>query len=120
MERQGAVVTETDVRRALDRITDPCSVAAGAPAGLSELGLVRDVAVADGPDGANIRVSIRLTDPVCMMGAAFLASARELLSGLDGVATAEVWLDERSDWIPADMDPSYRARLGRARAARRR
>lgn len=119
MERGGAALTEADVRRALDRITDPCSVAAGARAGISELGLVSGVSVEDSPKGARVRVTIRLTDPVCMMGAAFLASARELVGGLDGVASAEVRLDERSDWAPADMAPSYRARLESARAARR-
>ncbi len=113
-------MTEREVRRVLNRISDPCSVAAGARAGISELGLLSEVAVDDRPGGAHLRVGIRLTDPVCMMGAAFLASARELLSSLDGVANVEVWLDERSDWTPEEMSPGYRDRLERIRAARRR
>lgn len=112
-------MTEHDVRRALDRITDPCSVAAGAPAGIAELGLLGHLAVEQRPEGAHVRVALRLTDPVCMMGAAFLASTRELLASLDGVASAEVWLDERSDWTPAEMSAGYRARLQHIRAARR-
>ena len=112
-------MTEQEVRRALNRIPDPCSVAAGATAGIAELGLLSEVAVENASDGARVRVAIRLTDPVCMMGAAFLASARELLSRLDGVAHVEVWLDERSDWTPDEMAPAYRARLERVRAARR-
>ena len=94
-------------------------MAAGATAGIAELGLLSEVAVENASDGARVRVAIRLTDPVCMMGAAFLASARELLSRVDGVAHAEVWLDERSDWTPDEMAPAYRARLERVRAARR-
>ncbi|MBV9414806.1 MAG: DUF59 domain-containing protein, partial [Solirubrobacterales bacterium] len=78
-------MTEQEVRSALNRIPDPCSVAAGATAGIAELGLLSEVAVENASDGARVRVAIRLTDPVCMMGAAFLASARELLSRLDGV-----------------------------------
>ncbi|MFZ0040696.1 MAG: iron-sulfur cluster assembly protein [Solirubrobacteraceae bacterium] len=113
-------MTEHDVRRALNRIQDPCSVAAGAPAGITDLGLLSEVVVANGPEGACVQVAIRLTDPVCMMGAAFLASAREALASLDGVARADVRLDERSDWSPDDMAPAYRARLEAVRALRRR
>ncbi|MBV9423110.1 MAG: DUF59 domain-containing protein [Solirubrobacterales bacterium] len=113
-------MTEQDVRCALNRIQDPCSLAAGAPAGIDELGLLSEISVHNLAEGAHVRVGIRLTDPVCMMGAAFLASARDLLAGLDGVASAEVWLDERSDWSPANMAPAYRARLEQIRAARRR
>ena len=112
-------MTEHEIQRALNRITDPCSVAAGAPAGIAELGLLSEVAVEDAPEGARVRVAIRLTDPVCMMVAAFLASAREVLGALQGVAHAEVWLDPCSDWTPDEMTPAYRARLERVRAARR-
>ncbi len=113
-------MTEQDVRRALNGVRDPCSVAAGASAGIAEMGLLTEIAVHNGVEGANVRVGIRLTDPVCMMGAAFLASTREVLASLDGVFSAEVWLDERSDWTPDQMAPAYRARLEQVRAARRR
>lgn len=112
-------MTEGDVRRALDAIIDPCSVAAGAPAGIDELGLLSEVGVRSAPEGAHVSVGIRLTDPVCMMGAAFLASVRVVLAELPGVATAEVWLDERSDWTPEEMAEGYRVRLERARQVRR-
>lgn len=112
-------MTEDDVRCVLNTIIDPCSVAAGAPAGIAELGLLTQLEVRDEPEGAHVRIGIRLTDPVCMMGAAFLASAREALAAHRDIASAEVWLDERSDWMPDQMSALYRARLDGVRQARR-
>ncbi|WNV77095.1 iron-sulfur cluster assembly protein [Geodermatophilus sp. DSM 44513] len=110
---------EAAVRAALDRVIDPCSVAAGAPAGLAELGIVREVAVTDGRDGRLVRVVLGLTDPTCMMGPSFVHSAREALLALPWVAGAEVTYDEDStSWSPSDMAPHYRRRLSLVRSAR--
>ena len=38
-------MTAEEVRALLNAIVDPCSLAAGAPAGIDEMGLVRDVEV---------------------------------------------------------------------------
>jgi metal-sulfur cluster biosynthetic enzyme len=111
-------MTEAEVRAALDGVVDPCSVAAGAPAGLDALGLVRDVQVRDGEGGADVRVTLAVTDPGCLMGGPFAASARERLAALPGVARVEVALATRLDWSPADMAPAYAARLRAARRAR--
>jgi metal-sulfur cluster biosynthetic enzyme len=110
--------TEAQVREVLDTIVDPCSAAAGAPAGLDEMGLVQDVDVRLGPTGARIRVVLRLTAPTCMMGIPFLTSARQRLSELPGVAEVEVLLASGIDWTPAELPRSYAERLERVRAGR--
>jgi metal-sulfur cluster biosynthetic enzyme len=107
--------TAADVRAALNEIVDPCSVAVGAPAGLDDMGLIRDVEVDDGC----ITVSIGLTEPMCLMGPAFVRSAEERLASLDGVAHAKVSLSSGLEWTPARMSASYAERLDRVRAARR-
>jgi len=112
-------MTATEVRRRLNAIIDPCSLAAGAPAGIDEMGLVRSVLVEESPAGATIRVRIGLTEPGCMMGAAFVARAHECLEQLPGVASVEVALEHDCDWTPADLDPAYARRLDAARAASR-
>jgi metal-sulfur cluster biosynthetic enzyme len=104
-----------DVRAALNEIVDPCSVAVGAPAGMDDMGLIRDVAVEDG----RVTVSIGLTEPMCLMGPAFVRSAEERLSALEGVGDVEVSLSSGLDWTPARMSASYAERLELVRAARR-
>jgi metal-sulfur cluster biosynthetic enzyme len=112
-------VTEAAVRAALDAVVDPCSVVAGAPAGLAEMGLLRalEISVQDG--GTAIRLRIGVTEPGCLMGASFAAQARAQLERLEGVTHIEIELDHANDWMPSDMDPAYQGRLDTVRAARR-
>jgi metal-sulfur cluster biosynthetic enzyme len=120
--RHAAPPTEVEVRAALNEIVDPCSAAAGAPAGLDEMGLVREVEIRGARGGgrgeAHIRVTIGLTQPLCLMGIPFLKSARERLSAMPGVADVEVSLASGIDWTPARLAPGYRERLERVRRAR--
>jgi hypothetical protein len=53
------------------------------------------------------------------MGPSFAAGARERLAAEPGIARVEVELSDDADWSPADMAPSYRARLTEHRRARR-
>lgn len=108
------------VRETLDAIVDPCSAVAGVPAGLVEMGLVREIEVLGGPEGATIRVAIGLTEPGCLMGVPFVNEAKKRLEALPGVATVEVAMDHRCDWGPQDMSVAYRRRLEEHRASRRR
>jgi metal-sulfur cluster biosynthetic enzyme len=112
-------VTEAEVRAALDAVVDPCSVVAGAPAGLVQMGLVRALELSEGDAGATIRLRIRVTEPGCLMGASFAAQARAQLERLDGVARVEIELDHANDWMPSDIDRDYQRRLDAVRAARR-
>jgi len=112
-------VNEDGVRAVLDEIIDPCSVAAGAPAGLDEMGLVRRLSVREAPGGVAIEVRIGVTEPGCMMGASFAINARERLEALAGVVAVDVALDHEADWEPGDLDPAYAVRLARVRAAKR-
>ncbi len=112
-------LNEADVRAALNGVVDPCSVVAGAPAGLIEMGLVRALQICEGEHGATISLRIGVTEPGCLMGASFAAQARARLEGLAGVAHVEIELDHASDWMPSDIDPAYQRRLDGARDARR-
>jgi metal-sulfur cluster biosynthetic enzyme len=103
----------------LNTIVDPCSRAAGAPAGIADMGLVRQLEVQQSPEGACIRVVIGVTEPGCLMGAAFVNDARKLLQELPGVAEVQVSMDHAFDWTPEDMAPAYQARLDQLRQRRR-
>lgn len=119
MERQSASVNEDVIRAELNEILDPCSVVAGAPAGLVEMGLVRGLSVKEAPNGLAVELRIGVTEPGCMMGASFAIKARERLEALAGVVAVDVQLDHTADWEPADIDPAYAERLAAVRAARR-
>jgi metal-sulfur cluster biosynthetic enzyme len=101
----------------LNEVVDPCSAAAGAPAGLVDMGLIRELEVADGDGGAEVTVVVRVTHPSCMMAPIFLARVQNLVHELEGVSAIHASLDTGFDWTPADMTPAYRERLARHRAA---
>ena len=112
-------MNESQIRAELNQILDPCSVVAGAPAGIEELGLVRRLSLAEGAEGLAIELTIGVTEPGCMMGASFAIRAREQLEALPGVAAVSIELDHDADWTPADIDQAYAARLATVRDARR-
>jgi len=112
-------MTEDRVRAELNEILDPCSVVAGAPAGIDEMGLIRALCMTEVPGGVAIEVRIGVTEPGCMMGASFAVRARERLEALAGVVAVDVALDHASDWEPSDLSPGYAKRLEAVRAANR-
>jgi metal-sulfur cluster biosynthetic enzyme len=101
----------------LNEVVDPCSVAAGAPAGLVDMGLIRELEVAEGDGGLEVTVVVRVTHPSCMMAPIFLARVQGLVDELPEVSAIHASLDTGFDWTPADMTDEYRARLSRHRAA---
>jgi metal-sulfur cluster biosynthetic enzyme len=114
------VIDGVVVRAMLNEIVDPCSAAAGSPAGLVDMGLVRHVDVQHAPEGARVTVTIGLTEPACWMGFPFAKQATERLRALPGVSEVDVRLDPTADWSPSSMSPEYRQRLARDRLVRRR
>ena len=112
-------MTEAEVRAALNTVIDPCSAVAGAPAGIVEMGLVRDLAIVDEGAGVAVRLSIGVTEPGCMMGASFALRARESLERLPGISSVDVQLDHEMDWSPRDLNPGYAARLAQVRQTKR-
>ena len=112
------MTNEREVRALLNSIIDPCSAAAGAPAGLDDMGLVRAVSFEPTAGaGVQLTVVIAVTEYGCLLGAAFAHSAYEKLVGLVGVEAVTVNLDSRFDWVPSDMSEAYVARLAAHRNA---
>jgi metal-sulfur cluster biosynthetic enzyme len=116
-ERRYTQVTEASVRAALDTVLDPCSVVAGAPAGLDTMGLVREVTVTERPSGAHVEAVIGVTEPSCLMGVTFLRDCRAVLEAMPGVDDFHVRFDHQLRWDESMMKPSYRVEL---RATRQR
>jgi metal-sulfur cluster biosynthetic enzyme len=107
----------TRITELLNTVVDPCSAAAGAPAGLVEMGLIREIDVADTDDGLVVSVVVRVTHPSCFMAPVFLAQVQALAVEVPGIAAVHASLDTGFDWTPADMSDAYRERLAQRRAA---
>uniref|UniRef100_UPI003A875AE9 iron-sulfur cluster assembly protein n=2 Tax=Sphingomonas sp. GlSt437 TaxID=3389970 RepID=UPI003A875AE9 len=83
----------------LDRIHDPCSIAAGRPLSVLAMGLVRGWQLADGA----LTVTFAVTFPGCTMAPHFIEAAREALVQLPGVERVQTVVDTDYVWTPADM-----------------
>ena len=77
---------EAEVRAALNDIVDPCSVAAGTPLGLVDMGIVRDVHVR----GSTLRIELLPTFPACRFVPIFEAEIRKRLGETDLTVMIEV------------------------------
>lgn len=107
-----------EILSVLDTIIDPCSIAAAAPAGISTLGIVRDIEIeGDSHSGFSILVRMGLTSPGCLMGAMFTAEAERRLLALPTVKSVRVDFVADFVWQPHHMDPVYREHLSRRRQA---
>jgi metal-sulfur cluster biosynthetic enzyme len=108
------------VRQVLDTIVDPCSRAAGAAAGISEMGMIPEIRFSQGNGNAtDIAVRLIVTHPFCMMSNLFIKEIVERLEVVDGVGAVTVEFDPGQIWTPDLMTPGYAARLEDARARRR-
>ena len=104
------VVLEQDIRAVIDRIKDPCSIAASVPMGLDEMGIVRTVAVAS--DG-QVDVQLRLTSPFCEMIAYMRNEIIAKVGELPGVTSVSVGHDSGLDWDHDMIAPAAQARRQR-------
>ena len=91
----------------LDEIKDPCSLAAGTPFGLAEMGLVDEIAISD---AGEVLVKLKLTSPFCHMIGFFTQEATRRIGALSGVTTVELQGDAGLDWLPSRMSPAATAR----------
>ena len=89
------------VAAALVDVVDPCSLAAGAPLSLVDMGLVRGSAY-DAATGTLV-VRLSVTGPGCTFFGAYSEAARSAVGRLPGVRHAEVVLDTETVWHPGHL-----------------
>jgi metal-sulfur cluster biosynthetic enzyme len=100
------------VAQALAAVPDPCSVAAGAPLGLLDMGLVRSYEI-DAAD--RLTVVLDVTSPACMMAGHFVADAETRLRQIPGIREVTVSVQPTLEWSEARLTPHGRAVLERRR-----
>ena len=89
------------VEEALNRVYDPCSVAAGHPLGLIDMGLVTNIAIFNG----SVSITLRVTFAGCMMMPTLAGAAEDMVAALPGVNHVEIDIDLNMTWKPTDMKP---------------
>jgi metal-sulfur cluster biosynthetic enzyme len=103
---------EERVMSALEEVVEPCSITAGAPLSVVDMGLVSDVVV--GEDG-DVSLSMRATSAMCTMIAGIMKDAENRLARVDGVTRVEVTLHSGAIWTEADMTEKGRRVLATRR-----
>lgn len=83
------------------------------------MGLLRELTVIPGLEGALVRMTIAVTEPGCLMCGSFAVEAEERVAALPCVRAVTVDIDHDADWRPSDMSPAYRLRLAGVRMANR-
>lgn len=98
-----ATVNEEVVRQALRQVKDP-----ELDMNVIDLGLVYDVAVADG----EVRVRMTLTSPGCPAGPLITNDAYKVIRALEGVKDVDIEIVWEPYWTPERIDPKVRALMG--------
>lgn len=103
--------------QALASVFDPCSVSAGAPLSVIDMGLVTDLAV--DAEGA-VMISMRPTSAMCTMIAGIMKGVEDCVARVPGVSSVRVVLNSDTLWTESDLSAEGRrvldARRQRSRA----
>ncbi len=100
------------VMEGLEDVIDPCSVTAGAPLSVVDMGLVNELTV---DETGSVYLSMRATSAMCTMIAGIMKVAEERLARVEGVTQVTIKLCSGAIWTEADMTERGRRTL----AARR-
>lgn len=114
-EELDVAVLSDEIHSLINEVGDPCSVAAGTPMGLADMGLVERVEV--GTEG-DVIVSLRLTSPSCYQIGYFSQEIKTRVGRLEGVRNVEVRADSGLDWTPSMMSEDAKRRRREALAAK--
>lgn len=104
------------IRAVLGRIHDPCSIAAGRPVSVLDMGLVRGWE----REGGVLTVTFCVTFAGCTMAPHFAQAAAHDLAVLPGVERVETVIDTSFVWTPDKMRAAAPEMRGRPQAWRER
>jgi metal-sulfur cluster biosynthetic enzyme len=93
---QAAVIAQ--VMEQLNRVQDPCSVAASRPMGLVDMGLIDRLDISTSGEAD---VYLRLTSPACYLMTYLESAVIEKVSACAEVTAVRVHPDEGLDWSPS-------------------
>lgn len=109
-------VIDAEIRAVLAKIHDPCSIAAGRPVSVLDMGLVRGWVVEEG----TLTVTFCVTFAGCTMAPHFAQAAADDLATLPGLERVETVIDTDFVWTPELMQTPPMAMRGTPQAWRER
>jgi metal-sulfur cluster biosynthetic enzyme len=108
------------VLQTLNGIIDPCSAASAIPAGLVDMGLIRQLSIETGTErGWRCEVKLCVTHALCMMTGVFVSEIERRLGELSDLTDVRVELDHATIWTEELMSEDYRSRLQELRERRK-
>lgn len=107
---------EERVQAALEDVIDPCSVTAGSPLSVVDMGMITGLRA---DDEGRVRIGMRATSAMCTMIAGIMKVAEDRISQVEGVTSVDVTLQSGPMWTEADMTDRGRSTLNARRAASR-
>jgi metal-sulfur cluster biosynthetic enzyme len=105
------------VYEALHAVIDPCSVSAGTPISVVDMGMVTDVSA---DESGAVAIVMRPTSAMCTMIAGIMKGVEEHIGRVEGVSRVDVMLLGGQLWTEEDMSERGRAVLAARRERARR
>ncbi len=105
-------IMEDQVRAALADVIDPCSVTAGAPLSVLDMGMILNLRV---EDSGRVSIEMRATSAMCTMIAGIMKIAEDRVAQVEGVNGVDVKLRSGPMWTEADMTEKGRSILNERR-----
>ena len=99
------------VLAALGRVIDPCSLGAGVPASIVEMGLISSLE----SETDRVLVTLRLTSPVCAQVSGICAAIESEVGTVPGVTAVQCEVDCGAEWWPDLMASAVQRRLRQLR-----
>lgn len=103
----------------INQVIDPCSISTALPAGLVDMGLLRELRIEELAAGFHVEVKLCTTHAFCMMPAIFVHEVEKRLRAQPSVASFDVSLDGTTLWTEESMSADYRRRLAAQRIRKR-
>jgi metal-sulfur cluster biosynthetic enzyme len=100
------------VRAALDDVIDPCSVTAGAPLSIVDMGMLLALST---DERGHVCIEMRATSAMCTVIASIMKTAEERIARVEGVTSVEVKLRSGPLWTEGEMTDKGRAALNERR-----
>src|ERR1700730_14985905 len=105
---------DEEINAALEKICDPCSIAANAAVSILDMGRIRGWSL---DHEGNLRVRMCVTSPSCTMSASMVKAAEAALSAIPALTSVRVEIDSGFFWTPGDMTERGRQILQSRREA---
>lgn len=110
--KRGNFPVNDAIRQAISKVYDPCSVNAGFPINVIDMGLILGWAISS---NGHVDIRMRLTSPGCTLAPSFMHRIEEAVRTVECVSSVVVSVDGLMLWSESDVDVQSRRNLNEIR-----